>query len=159
MVFCGLISHRVTKKEAVIVLTGEYQHNIDAKGRMIMPAKLREELGDTFVITKGLDGCLFVLPNSEWDKLDRELCDKPISTSRKIKRFFYASKTDCEIDGNGRILLPAPLREFAKIEKEVVVVGVSTRVEIWSKEKWDEENAAFVDNSDEVALQMEELGI
>ena len=67
------------------MLTGEYQHNIDAKGRMIMPAKLREELGDTFVITKGLDGCLFVLPNSEWDKLDRELCDKPISTSRKIK--------------------------------------------------------------------------
>ncbi|MBO7208478.1 MAG: division/cell wall cluster transcriptional repressor MraZ [Clostridia bacterium] len=140
-------------------LTGEYQHNIDAKGRMIMPAKLREQLGDTFVMTKGLDGCLFVLPTPEWVKLDNELRDKPISTSRKIKRFFYASKTDCEIDNNGRILIPGPLREFAQIEKEVVVVGVSTRVEIWSKDKWNEQNAEFVDNSDEVALQMEELGI
>ena len=141
------------------MLIGEYQHNIDAKGRMIMPAKLREQLGDTFVMTKGLDGCLFVLPTPEWVKLDNELRDKPISTSRKIKRFFYASKTDCEIDNNGRILIPGPLREFAQIEKEVVVVGVSTRVEIWSKEKWNEQNAEFVDNSDEVALQMEELGI
>lgn len=140
-------------------LTGEFQHNIDAKGRMIMPAKLREALGDTFVVTKGLDGCLFVLPNDEWTKLDNELRDKPISTSRKIKRFFYASKIDCEVDNNGRILLPLPLREFAQIEKEVVVVGVSTRVEIWSKENWDKQNAEFVDNSDEVALQMEELGI
>ncbi|MBQ3115216.1 MAG: division/cell wall cluster transcriptional repressor MraZ [Clostridia bacterium] len=140
-------------------LTGEYQHNIDAKGRMIMPAKLREQLGDTFVMTKGLDGCLFVLPTPEWVKLDNELRDKPISTSRKIKRFFYASKTDCEIDNNGRILIPGPLREFAQIEKEVVVVGVSTRVEIWSKAKWNEQNAEFVDSSDEVALQMEELGI
>ncbi len=145
--------------EVNAVLTGEYQHNIDAKGRMIVPVKLREELGDTFVITKGLDGCLFALPMPEWEKLDNELRDKPISTSRKIKRFFYASKTDCEIDGNGRILIPQPLREFAQIEKEVVVVGVSTRVEIWSKENWDKENAMFVDNSDEVALQMEELGI
>lgn len=140
-------------------LTGEYQHNIDAKGRMIMPAKLREALGDTFVVTKGLDGCLFVLPDAEWTKLDNELRDKPISTSRKIKRFFYASKIDCEVDHNGRILLPLPLREFAQIDKEVVVVGVSTRVEIWSKENWDKQNAEFVDNSDEVALQMEELGI
>ena len=141
------------------MLTGEYQHNIDAKGRLIMPVKLREELGESFVVTKGLDGCLFALPNSEWEKLDNELRDKPISTSRKIKRFFYASKTDCEIDGNGRILIPQPLREFANIEKEVVVVGVSTRVEIWSKENWDKLNAAFVEDSDEVALQMEELGI
>ena len=157
MVFCGCNSQKSV--EVNVVLTGEYQHNIDAKGRMIVPVKLREELGDTFVITKGLDGCLFALPMSEWEKLDAELRDKPISTSRKIKRFFYASKTDCEIDGNGRILIPQPLREFAQIEKEVVVVGVSTRVEIWSKENWDRENAMFVDNSDDVALQMEELGI
>ena len=141
------------------MLVGEFQHNIDAKGRMIMPAKFREELGEKFVVTKGLDKCLFVFAATEWEKLDKQLSELSLSKGRKTQRFFYGGMTDCEIDKQGRVLVPANLREYAGLEKDVVVVGLARRAEIWSKTEWDKQNEKFIEDADEVALQMEELGI
>ena len=141
------------------MLVGEFQHNIDAKGRMIMPAKFREELGEKFVVTKGLDKCLFVFAATEWEKLDKQLSELSLSKGRKTQRFFYGGMTDCEIDKQGRVLVPANLREYAGLEKDVVVVGLARRAEIWSKTEWDKQNEKFIEDADEVALQMEDLGI
>lgn len=141
------------------MLTGEFQHNIDAKGRVIMPVKLRDELGDRFVATKGLDKCLFIFPLSEWDKLDKQLSELSLSKGREIQRFFYGGMTQCEVDKQGRILIPSNLREYAGLEKDVVIIGLNRRAEIWSKANWDAQNEKFVQNADEVALQMEDLGI
>jgi len=141
------------------MLVGEFQHNIDAKGRMIVPAKFREELGESFIITKGLDQCLFVFPKSEWEKLDAKLSEQSLSNGRKIQRFFYGGMVDCEVDKQGRILIPANLREYASLEKDIVMVGLAKRAEIWSKTEWDKQNKMFIEDADEVALKMEELGI
>ena len=141
------------------MLTGEFQHNIDPKGRMIVPSKFRDELGKRFVATKGLDKCIFVFPLSEWEKLDRQLSELSLSKGRAIQRFFYGGMAECEIDGQGRILLPTTLREYAELEKDVVAIGLNRRVEIWSKSNWAAQNEQFIEHTDEVALQMEELGI
>ncbi|MCI8836690.1 MAG: division/cell wall cluster transcriptional repressor MraZ [Hungatella sp.] len=138
---------------------GEYNHTVDAKGRLIVPSKFREQLGDEFVVTKGLDGCLFVYENTEWKILEEKLKSLPLTNAnaRKITRFFLAGATLCEVDKQGRILLPAVLREFAKIEKDAVMVGVGNRIEIWSKESWTSANV--YDDMDEIAESMEGLGI
>lgn len=138
---------------------GEFNHTIDTKGRMIVPAKFRDALGETFVVTKGLDGCLFVYPNEEWEKIEEKFSRIPMTTkdARKFSRFFFAGASDCELDKQGRTLIPSTLREFAGLEKEVVMVGVLTRIEIWSKERWDEQNS--YDDMDEVAEHMLEFGI
>ncbi len=138
---------------------GEYNHTIDAKGRLIVPAKFREGLGDEFVVTKGLDGCLFVYTNEEWANIEAKFREIPLTTkdARKFMRFFFASAASCEVDKQGRILLPAVLREYAGLEKDVVSVGVLSRIEIWSKDKWTEEGE--YDNMDEIAEHMAELGL
>ena len=137
---------------------GEYNHTIDTKGRLIVPAKFREELGDMFVITKGLDGCLCVYTNDEWAAFEEKLRSLPVNkNARKMTRFFMAGASTCEVDKQGRILVPAVLREFAELEKEVVLVGVASRVEIWSKDKWDE--SCTYDDMEDIAESMEELGI
>ena len=138
---------------------GEYNHTIDAKGRMIVPSKFRELLGNEFVVTKGLDGCLFVYPNEEWHNIEEKFRTVPLTTkdARKFSRFFFAGAATCELDKQGRILLPAALREFAGLEKDVVLVGVGSRVEIWSKERYLENND--FDDMDEIAEHMAELGI
>ena len=138
---------------------GEYNHTVDAKGRLIVPSKFREQLGDEFVVTKGLDGCLFVYENTEWKALEEKLHALPLTNAnaRKFSRFFLAGATTCEVDKQGRILLPAVLREFAKIEKDAVMVGVGNRIEIWSKEFWMSANV--YDDMDEIAESMEGLGI
>lgn len=141
------------------MLVGEFQHNIDAKGRVIMPAKFRDELGEKFVVTKGLDKCLFVFSPDEWEKLDQKLSEQPLSKGRDIQRFFYGGMAECELDKQGRLLIPQTLRDYSGLEKDVVFVGLAKRAEIWSKSKWDEQNAKFIENSDDVALQMEDLGI
>jgi MraZ protein len=117
---------------------GEYQHTIDPKGRLIIPAKFRDELGETFVVTKGLDYCLFVYPMSEWNILEEKLKALPFTKAdaRAFVRFFFSGASECELDKQGRILLPANLREYALVEKEVVIIGVSNRVEIWAKNQW-----------------------
>lgn len=139
---------------------GEYNHSIDTKGRVIVPAKFREVLGDAFVVTKGLDGCLYGYSNEEWKAFEDKLGKLPITNknTRQFTRFFLAGAAECEVDKQGRILLPAVLREFAGLEKDVVLVGVASRIEIWSKEKWTEVTSEYDDNMDEVAANMEEFG-
>ena len=139
---------------------GEYNHTIDPKGRLIIPAKFREALGDEFVVTKGLDGCLFVYANTEWNNFEEKLRTLPLTNknARQFTRFFLAGAAACEVDKQGRILIPQVLREFAKLEKDVVLVGVASRIEIWSKEVWDESISTYDTDMDEVAENMENLG-
>lgn len=139
---------------------GEYNHTIDPKGRLIIPAKFREALGDEFVVTKGLDGCLFVYANTEWNNFEDKLRTLPLTNknARQFTRFFLAGAAACEVDKQGRILIPQVLREFAKLEKDVVLVGVASRIEIWSKEVWEESISTYDTDMDEVAENMENLG-
>ncbi|MWV45239.1 division/cell wall cluster transcriptional repressor MraZ [Paenibacillus sp. HJL G12] len=118
---------------------GEFQHSIDDKGRLIIPAKFRELLGSSFVITRGLDQCLFVYPLNEWSILEQKLKSLPLmkSDARAFTRFFFSGATECEWDKQGRVNLPGNLRQYAKLDKECVVLGVSNRVEIWSKDTWE----------------------
>ena len=137
---------------------GEYNHTIDPKGRVIVPAKFRDTLGEQFVITKGLDGCLFVYDEQEWKAFEEKLKTLPITNkeARAFVRFFLAGAADVETDKQGRILIPGVLRDHAKLIKDVVLVGVGSRVEIWSKECWD--NTAQYDDVDEIAEHMQNLG-
>ena len=143
---------------AIVMLMGEYNHTIDAKGRLIVPAKFREVLGDEFVVTKGLDNCLFVYPNDEWQKFEEKLQTLPLTNknARQFTRFFLAGSV--EVDKHGRILLPSVLREFAGLEKDVVLVGVASRIEIWSKDRWLQSISTYDDDMDEVVANMESLG-
>ncbi|MBP9996159.1 MAG: division/cell wall cluster transcriptional repressor MraZ [Lachnospiraceae bacterium] len=138
---------------------GEYNHTIDPKGRVIVPAKFREALGDRFVVTKGLDGCLFVYDMTEWAAFEEKLKTLPITNkdARAFVRFFLAGATDVEVDKQGRILLPSVLREFAGLTKDVVLIGVASRVEIWSKENW--EGTADFDDVEDIAEHMAALGL
>lgn len=138
---------------------GEYNHSVDTKGRLIIPSKFRDKLGDEFVVTKGLDGCLFVFPNDEWQAFEEKLRTLPLTnkSARQFSRFFVAGATGCELDKQGRILLPQTLREFAGLEKDVVLTGMLNRIEIWSKTKWNENNS--YDDMDDIAEQMTDLGL
>lgn len=139
---------------------GEYNHTIDVKGRLIIPAKFRETLGDKFIVTKGLDGCLFVYPKNEWSLFEDKLKVLPLTNkdARQFTRFFLAGAAACEVDKQGRILLPQVLRDFAQLEKEVVLIGVANRVEIWSKINWDKSMSTYNDDMNEIAEKMENLG-
>ncbi|AEM79016.1 MraZ protein [Thermoanaerobacter thermohydrosulfuricus] len=143
------------------MLMGQYEHTIDAKGRVIIPAKFREELGDRFVLTKGLDNCLFVYSLDEWKNIEAKLKTLPLTKkdARAFTRFFLAGAVECEIDKQGRILIPANLREHAKIEKDVIFIGVSTRVEIWSKEVWEEYSNNTDVSFEEIAEHLDDLNI
>ncbi|MDR2889747.1 MAG: division/cell wall cluster transcriptional repressor MraZ [Lachnospiraceae bacterium] len=138
---------------------GEYNHTADIKGRLIVPSRFRDSLGDEFVVTKGLDGCLFVYDNNEWINFEAKLKGLPLTSkdARSFVRFFLAGAANVEVDKQGRILLPNVLREFAGIEKDVVLVGVGSRIEIWSKDRWEAsaENIA----AEEIAEHMSELGL
>ncbi|WP_443110674.1 division/cell wall cluster transcriptional repressor MraZ [Caloramator sp. mosi_1] len=127
---------------------------------MIVPAKFREGLGGKFIITKGLDGCLYVYPIDEWKKLEDKLKELPLTNkdARAFVRFFFSGASEVEIDKQGRALIPQNLIEYANIEKEIVSIGVSNRIEIWSKEKWIEYNEQNIDY-DEIAEKMSQLGI
>lgn len=141
------------------MLIGEYEHSLDAKGRLIMPSKLREDIGEKFIITKGLDGCLFAFSIEEWKIFEQKLRSLPISNkdARAFSRFFFAGAIDCEIDKQGRFLISSNLRDFAKLTKEVVIIGMDSRIEIWSKEKWQKCDDDI--SADEIAEKMEMLGI
>jgi len=140
---------------------GEFTHSIDSKGRIIIPSKFRENLGDKCILTKGLDGCLFVYPLDEWKNLEQKLKAIPLTKkdARAFVRFFFSGACECEFDSQGRILIPLGLREYAGINKEAVVIGVSTRIEIWAKEKWDEYNNSYVGTFEDIAEELVELGI
>jgi MraZ protein len=138
---------------------GEYNHSIDAKGRVIVPAKFRDNLGEEFVITQGLDGCLFIFPNEEWQKFEEKLKTLPMANkeARKFMRFFLAGAANVEFDKQGRILIPPVLREFAGLSKDVVMVGVGSRAEIWDKDRWIETTS--YEDMDEIAEHMSEFGL
>ncbi|MFW5985376.1 MAG: division/cell wall cluster transcriptional repressor MraZ [Halanaerobiaceae bacterium] len=143
------------------MLMGEYQHKMDNKGRVIIPAKFRDELGDQFVATRGLDNCLFIYPMEEWGILEEKLSSLPITSkdARTFTRFFFSGATECELDKQGRMSIPINLREFAALEKQIVIIGLSSRIELWAKENWDEYLDSAEDSSDDIAAAMEELGI
>ena len=139
------------------MLIGEYQHNIDAKGRVAVPTKFRDDLGLRFYVTKGLDGCLFVLQQSEWEKLEDKIRQMPISKARTIQRFFFSGAAEVQPDKQGRILVPQPLREHASLSKEVTFIGTANRVEIWDSAKWTSFNADITEESIEEAMDFLEL--
>ena len=138
---------------------GEYNHIIDAKGRLIIPARFRELLGEEFILTKGLDGCLSIYPMDAWEAFETKLRALPLTNknARTFTRFFVAGATNCELDRQGRILVPQTLREFAGLEKEVVLTGNLDRIEIWSKEKWSE-NCNY-DDMDSIVESMQDMGL
>lgn len=137
-------------------MKGEYRHTMDAKGRLFIPIKLREELGEHFVLTKGLDSCLFAYPAEGWDMLEQNIRALPMSKSRDLQRFFFSAATDVEPDNQGRILVPANLRAYAGMEKEVTIIGVSGRAELWDSACWDAYQAQIT--TEDIAMAMEELG-
>ena len=132
---------------------GEYEHNVDVKGRVIMPAKLREDIGDKFIITKGLDGCLFAYSQSEWANFEEKLKSLPLAqkNARNFVRFFLSGAVECEIDKQGRFLIPSNLREHASLDKEIVIIGVGTRLEIWNRELWTTYSSDENISADEIA--------
>lgn len=139
------------------MLMGEYQNSIDAKGRVIVPAKFRDELGYKCVLTKGLDNCLYIYPMSQWEKMQEKFAKLPLTDpkARSFVRYFYASAVECEVDKQGRLTIPPGLRTYAQIDKELVTIGVLERVEIWSKQVYESaENGGNLDPS-EFAAQME----
>ena len=142
----------------MMMFMGEYNHTLDTKGRLIVPTKFREDLGGEFVVTKGFDGCLYLFPPHAWEEFQEKLNTLPVNRgdSRKLTRFFVAGAAIVELDKQGRILVPSTLREFAGLEKDVVLAGMNKRVELWSKDRWTEINA--VDDINVIAEKMGELG-
>ncbi len=139
------------------ILTGTYYHNLDAKGRMSFPTKLREILGDTFIVTRGTDKrCLTVYSIEGWEKLSEKVSELPESKGAAVKRWLFSGAAELVPDKQGRVLIPAELRKFASLEKEAVVIGADDKAEIWSKDSWDEFNSEF-DISEMVSL-MDSLG-
>lgn len=120
-------------------MLGEYRHAIDEKGRLTLPAKFREELGQPFVATKGLDRCLFLYPLAEWANLEQKMRNLPLgqADARAFLRLFFAGAAECRCDAQGRVLIPAHLREYARLERSTVIIGVSSRVEVWSEAEWE----------------------
>ena len=134
------------RKWLITMFMGEYHHSIDAKGRLIIPSKVRDGLGENFIVTRGLDGCLFLYPKLEWDKKIEKFKELPdTKDKRQFMRIFLSGATICEYDKQGRINIPNPLIEFAKLEKDCIIIGVDEKLEIWSKERWEE----FIANNEE----------
>ena len=138
------------------MLIGEYQHTLDPKGRVNFPARLRESLGSTFIITKGLDNCLYVYSMEEWKVLEDKIRALPMSKSRNLQRFFFAGAAEAEPDKQGRVLIPAHLREYAGLTKDVTVIGASVWAEIWDSERYQSSCEELT--SDSIAESMDELG-
>ena len=141
------------------MLMGEFEHTLYTKGRISMPAKLRKDMGDAFILTKGLDGCLFAFSSEEWLNFETKLKSLPLSdkNARNFVRFFLAGATECEIDKQGRFLIPGNLRQAANLEKEAIIIGVGTRLEIWNKSTWKSKDEEI--SADEIAENMTMLGI
>ena len=139
------------------MLIGEFDHNIDKKGRMILPAKLREELGDSVIVNRGLDGCLYVYTKEQWERVYQRLSTLPSTRkdARMYARMMLSKAAECEFDAQGRILIPANLREFADLQKDVVVIGQLDHAEIWDSEKWRIYNEAI--DAESVAADVEDM--
>lgn len=140
---------------------GEFQHTLDDKGRLTIPVKFREGLGSPFVMTRGLDRCLFVYPMSEWESLENKLKALPLTRAdaRSFVRFFFSGATECELDKQGRVLIPATLRDYARLERDCVVLGVSNRVEIWSESEWRSYSDQAAESFAEIAEKLVDLSL
>jgi len=143
------------------MLLGEYQHNLDIKGRMAVPAKFREKLAAGAIITRGIDNCLFVFANAEWDALAKKLIALPLAqaNSRAFVRLMLAGATDVDIDNQGRILIPDYLRKYAGLKKDAVIAGLYNRIEIWDGPSWQAYKTKTESSSEEIAEKLGELGI
>jgi MraZ protein len=143
------------------VFMGEYQHTLDGKGRLILPAKIRDGLGDTFIATRGLDACIFIYTKEEWANFEGKLKQLSLMKreARAFSRIIFSGAAELEADKQGRVLLPPNLREYAKLEKDVVVIGVSTRVEIWNKDTWDLYNEHMGPTVEELSENLVDFGI
>jgi MraZ protein len=131
---------------------GEYHHTIDSKGRIIIPVKLRDDLGENFIVTRGLEGCLSVYPKKEWDNIINKYKELPDTKDRRyFMRIFLSGATVCELDKNGRLNIPMPLVEYSKLTKDCLIIGVDERLEIWSKESWDKFILENEENLSEIA--------
>lgn len=141
---------------------GEYEHTVDAKGRVIMPAKLREEIGEKFIVTKGQEGCLFAYSQNEWKNFEEKLKTLPSYTNKNVRdfiRYFLSGAVECELDKQGRFLIPSNLRSHAMLDKEVVIIGVGTKIEIWDRQEWKRYSNNDVISADEIAENLSNLGI
>jgi len=139
---------------------GEYQHSLDNKGRIIIPSRFREELGPRFIATKGLDQCIFLYPLEEWKVIEQRIHSLPFTRAdvRAFVRLFFSGAAELEIDKQGRSVLPANLRNYAFIEKELVIIGAGSRVEVWSAEKWEEYQSMAASRFEEIAEKLVDLG-
>lgn len=140
---------------------GEHNHTLDNKGRITMPSKFRDDLGEEFIVTKGLDSCLFVYPKAEWAIFEDKLKTLPLTNkdARAFVRFFFAGASECSLDKQGRVLIPPNLRNHAELSKDAIIIGISTRIEIWSKERWKEYTEDDNLSYENIAENMAELGI
>ncbi|HPF43307.1 MAG TPA: division/cell wall cluster transcriptional repressor MraZ [Syntrophomonadaceae bacterium] len=140
---------------------GEYQHSLDSKGRITIPAKLREQLGDRFVVTKGLENCIFLYPLREWQTIENKLRTLPFTRAdvRSFARFFFSGASELEVDKQGRTVLPSNLREYASIEKDLMIIGVGSRAEIWAVENWEKYIEGAEASYEDIAASLVDLGI
>ena len=140
-------------KSGDYMFIGEYHHSIDEKGRIIIPMKFREELGNNFIVTSGIENCLFVYPMSNWEKITNKLNSLPFTKkdARNFNRFFMSGATEVELDKQGRVNISSPLIDYAKLDKECVVIGTGDRLEIWSNKTWNEFFDSAKDNMSDIA--------
>lgn len=136
------------------MLTGEYQHNMDPKGRVTVPSRFREDLGDKFYVCRGLDGCLFLLSQFQWDGLMKKVAAMPLSQGRGIQRYFFSGAADVEPDKQGRILIPPSLRQHAGLTRDVTVIGAGARAEIWDTARWNAYNESQTDEAIEASMTL-----
>ena len=143
------------------MLIGEFKHNLDSKNRLTIPAKLRMELGEKPVLTRGLDNCLFIYPHRDWQLFMEKMDNLPLSQkkARDFKRFILSGAGEIEIDEAGRVLIPDPLKKYARIEKSVVVIGVQDRLELWSEDVWNKYIAESEKISGDIAEGLNEFGV
>jgi len=140
---------------------GEYQHSLDIKGRITVPAKFRDGLGTRFYATKGLDNCIFLYPQDEWSSIEEKISVLPITRAdvRSFARFFLSGASELEIDKQGRVLIPPNMREYANIDKDLIIIGVGSRIEIWSTEKWAIYNQSAEASYELIAESLVDLGL
>ncbi len=136
---------------------GEFNHTIDAKGRLFIPAKLREKLGEEFMFSRGFDNCICIYPMEEWERFTEKIEELPLAKERHVRRYFYAGASEGSVDSQGRVIISQKYRELAKLEKEVVIVGNRSHLEIWSRDAWEAVAERFINNED-ITGELEELG-
>jgi len=143
------------------MLIGEYKHTLDPKKRLSVPSKWRGDLGQTLIITRGLDGCLFVYPQTQWQKITEKVSQLPLgqADTRSFNRFFLSGAVEVEVDSVGRILVPDFLKDFAGLDSKVVLAGIYDRVEIWAENKWEDYKRDIELKADELAQKLGEIGV